>query len=231
MPHQINLCPESFKPKRQVFGARAMLQTLLVLLVVGAGSSGWWVWSLEQSRALQRQVSVAADAEIANLKVAIQKSRLNAAPVDPALLAQLQERRTAVTQREILLDAVHQGMFKPGEGHSDRLRMLAQSIPEAIWITGAKADQGRFEVTGFTLESAALNEWVGRLSTHALMRGLKLSMVDVENKTETIAKSADLATPGVTARSGVPRWSFVLVNQEPPPVTHSANASAPGAKP
>jgi len=146
------------------------------------------------------------------------------------LSGQLQERRNALNQREALLAAVREGMFKSGEGHSDRLRMLADSIPQPVWITSAKAEFGRMEVAGYTLESAALNEWVSRLATHALMRDLKLSTVVVENKTSAPPAQAAPQVPTSAARAGVPLWSFNLVNVEPTPVL-PASAPVPGAKP
>jgi Tfp pilus assembly protein PilN len=225
MAHQFNLCPESFAPKRQTFGARAMLLSLLVLLVGGGVAAGAWRWNLEQLRLVYQQQTAQQERELAQLKAVVEQARARTGPADPALTGQLQERRNALTQREALLAAVREGMFKPGTGHSDRLRMLADSIPQPVWITSAKAEFGRMEVAGYTLESGALNDWVGRLATHALMRDLKLSTVVVENKTSAPVQAASSAL-----RSGVPMWSFNLVNVEPVPVV-TAPSPAPGAKP
>jgi Tfp pilus assembly protein PilN len=232
MAHQFNLCSESFAPKRQVFGARAMVLTLSVLLVVGGVTAGAWRWNLEQLRLVYQQQTEQQARELTQLKAVVEQARVRTGPADPALTGQLQERRNALAQREVLLAAVREGMFKPGEGHSDRLRMLADSIPQPVWITSAKAEFGRMEVAGYTLESAALNEWVSRLATHALMRDLKLSTVVVENKTTALVHAASQATSSAV-RSGVPLWSFNLVNVEPAPVVPAAPSVAPnqGAKP
>jgi Tfp pilus assembly protein PilN len=117
-------------------------------------------------------------------------------------------------------------MFKPGAGHSDRLLMLSSSIPASVWITEAKIDYGRFEVTGLTLEPSALNEWVDRLAVHPLMRGLKLSTVTVENRSGVVPGKPMAAASGAAR----PVWSFSLVNLEPPtpPVTVTKPA---GGKP
>lgn len=229
MAHQLNLCPESFAPKRQVFGARAMVLTFLVLLVGGGVAAGAWRWNLEQLRLMYQQQTAQQARELAQLKAVVEQARARTGPADPALTGQLQERRSALTQREALLAAVQEGMFKPGAGHSDRLRMLADSIPQPVWITSAKAEFGRMEVAGYTLESAALNEWVGRLATHALMRDLKLSTVVVENKTSAPVQAPSQAASSAL-RSGVPMWSFNLVNVEPVPVV-AAPSTAPGARP
>jgi Tfp pilus assembly protein PilN len=158
------------------------------------------------------QTNQTRTAEIASLKAAITQSRANAGPIDPALLAQLQERRNAVKQREVVLEVVERGMFHAGEGHSDRMRMVSRSIPAEVWITELKMDNARFEVTGFTVEPSALNDWVRKLSAEPLMRNLKLSAVKVENK--TVAKGAV--------------WSFNLTSLEPvSPVAPSLSGAKP----
>jgi len=227
MPQQINLCSTSFRPVRQRFGARTLLQSLAVVLVVGGGLVAGWVWSLEQSNATFLQTTVTQATEIASLQVAIQQSRANAAPVDAVLVAQLKDRRLTVKQREELIEVVQQGMFKPGEGHSDRMRMLASSIPSSVWITDARVDNGRLDVTGFTLEPAALNDWAKSLAAHPLMRNLKLTAVHVQNKAETAAVKGDAAAGKPVATR--PVWSFSLVNTEPPPLLASTPVS--GGKP
>jgi len=239
MTQQINLCSAAFQPVRQRFSALSLVQGLGALLVVGGGLSAAWAWSLEQSSASYRQTTAIQAKEIASLKDAITLSRAQAGPVDPTLLAQLQERRNAVGQRETLVDAVKQGMFKPGEGHSDRMLMMSRSIPASVWITTLAVDRGRLEVGGYTLETQSLNEWVDRLAKHPLMRDLKLSAVSVENKSDVRAKVVDVlagtsgaATPTAAAVGlARPVWSFKLVNLEPPPLLPARAASAAGAKP
>ena len=239
MTQQINLCSAAFQPVRQRFSALSLVQWLGALLVVGGGLSAAWAWSLEQSSASYRQTTAIQAKEIASLKDAITLSRAQAGPVDPTLLAQLQERRNAVGQRETLVDAVKQGMFKPGEGHSDRMLMMSRSIPASVWITTLAVDRGRLEVGGYTLETQSLNEWVDRLAKHPLMRDLKLSAVSVENKSDVRAKVVDVlagtsgaATPTAAAVGlARPVWSFKLVNLEPPPLLPARAASAAGAKP
>jgi Tfp pilus assembly protein PilN len=228
MSQQINLCTATFRPIRQRFSAQALLQAMGVLMVLGCSLVAAWVWSLEQSSAAYRKTTAGQLAEINNLKVAIAQSHAYAAPVDPALLAQLQDRRLAVVQREALVSVVQQGMFKAGEGHSDRLLMVSRSIPTSVWVSAVKIDAGRFEVDGFTLEPSALNEWVARLAAHPLMRHLQLTTVTVDNKAGVPARvsTAPASAPG-GARAV---WSFNLTNLEPPaPVL--AGASASGGKP
>lgn len=207
MPQQINLCTGVLKTQRQRFTARTMLPALAVFLALGGALCAAAIWSMERSAADYQNTLATQAKEIQSLQGAITQGRANAAPVDAALAQQLQDLRATVAQREKVLQDVQQGMFKAGEGHSDRLLLVARSIPSAAWLTSVAVDTHRFEVTGFTLEPSALNEWVARLAASPLMRGLKLSTVTVENTT-----------------GPRPQWAFTLVNLEPAAVAASAGA-------
>lgn len=233
MPQQINLCTPILLTQKRYFSAHTMAIALGVFLVLGGALCGSWVWNLDQATESFQDSMISNKREVESLKAAIQLSRANAAPADPALLAQLEERRNAIAQRLKLQEALKEGMFRPGWGHSDRLTWVARSIPEPVWITEVKMDGTRFEVSGFTLEPAALNEWVDKLSVSPLMQGLKLATVKVENAAvatvaipSTVASAA--SAPLAPARA---IWSFNLVSAEPSAVSATASASAPRGKP
>jgi Tfp pilus assembly protein PilN len=228
MPQQINLCtPILLKPKRY-FSAQTMAISLGVFVLLGGALCGVWVWNLKAASAGFAKTMATQAPEIDALKTAILNSKKNALPPDPALLQQAQDLQKAVAQREQLLAALRAGMFKPGEGHSDRLQLVARSIPAPAWVTEVKAEQGRFEVSGFTLDPAALNDWVERMAGSPLMKGMRLGTVKVEN-----ALAAQPKVPGAAATAPVaaPRavWSFNLVSLEPPPAPPLAGTA--GSKP
>ncbi len=209
MPQQINLCTGVLKTQRQRFTARTMLPALALFVALGGALVAGGVWSLQRSAAGFQGTLDAQSAEIKTLQSAIAQGRANAAPVDPALVQQLQSLLNSVKEREKVLLEVQQGMFHPGQGHSDRLLMVARSIPAAVWLTSVKVDAAKFEVAGFTTEPAALNDWVAKLAVSPLMRDLKLSTVTVEN-TATVPGVPPLRSAGARAI-----WSFSLVNLEP----------------
>lgn len=219
MPQQINLCTGILTTQKQRFTARTMLPALGVFIALGGALVAGGTWSLQRSSDGYRSTLDAQSAEIKTLQEAIAQSRANAAPVDPALVQQLQDRRNTVKAREKVLAEVQQGMFRPGEGHSDRLLMVARSIPAPVWLTSVKVDSARFEVVGFTLEPAALNDWVAKLAANPLMRDLRLSTVTVENTAAAqvaVPVAAAATQPGSRAAGVRSMWSFSLVNLEPP---------------
>lgn len=237
MAQQVNLCTPILLAPKHYFSAQTMVQTLGVFVVLGSVLCGAWVWNLQHAAGEFSQLMVAQKQEIESLQSAIARSHAAARPADPALLAQLQDRRSAVAQREKLLVALQQGMLRPGWAHSDRLQWVARSIPAPVWVTVINITEGRFEVSGFTLEPAALNDWVGKLSTSPLMQSMKLATVKVESTAAAQIRvpvaaaapvsGAPLAASAIGAR---PVWSFTLISQEPPPSAVVAN-DAPRSQP
>lgn len=216
MPQQINLCTAALTPQRQRFEARSLLRLLgLSLLLLGVVGS-FWLWSLDRSAQDYQQTLQVQSTEIQSLQAAIQRSRAAAGPLDPALLRELQDKRSAVLEREKVLQAVRAGLFRAGEGHSDRLLLLSRSVPDDVWITSVRADGNSLEVAGFTLDPASLNAWVARLGQSSLLQGQQLSGVKVSYVSDAAAARAK------------PTWSFSLQSQLPQP---ASGEPTPGAKP
>ena len=210
MAQQINLCtPILLKPKHY-FSAQTMVQTVGVFVVLGGLLCGAWVWNLKQATDGYRQVMAGQAQELERLQSAIQRGRAAAGPVDAVVLAQQRSAQATLQQREALLAVLQQGVMVPGSAHSDRLQWVARSIPAPVWVSNIKMDAGQFEVSGFTLEPAALNDWVGKLATNPLMQGMKLATVKVENRA---AAPVQLPTSPVAAQR--PVWSFSLMSAAP----------------
>lgn len=214
MAQQINLCTPIQLAPTQRFAARSMALALLVVGLLGGVMAGALVWSLQRSAAAYQGTLAQQEHDIQGLKAALEAARANAAPVDAALLQQLQLRRQDIKQRELLLAAVREGAFKPGSGHSDRMQLLSKTIPAKVWIKAVTADAQHLEIAGFTLEPAALNEWVTRLSQSPLLEGLQLSAVQVDNTALAATKGAPAELTEVNSRAV---WSFTLVTERPEP--------------
>jgi Tfp pilus assembly protein PilN len=208
MPQQINLCSPILLTQKRYFSARTMAQALAVFVVLGGALCGYWVWSLHTASEGFKQVMAGHTQELASLQAAIERSKASAGQVDSGLTLALQTKRAEVLQREKLLQELYQGMFHEGFGQSARLRLVAQSIPSQVWVTEVKADDSRLEVSGFTLEPAALNDWVSKLAASSLLQGQKLATVKVE-RAVTAAPAAAASAAVATQR---PLWSFNLVS-------------------
>jgi Tfp pilus assembly protein PilN len=232
MPQQINLCTPIFLTQKRYFSADTMAQALGVFLLLGGTLSAYWTWSLKQVSAGYQQSVASNQREIDRLQAAIAISKANAAPADAALVQELQQRRNELENREQVLVELRRGLTREGWGHSARLQLVAQSIPPEVWVTEIKAEDTRFELSGYTLEPAALNVWMARLAASPLLQGQQLSTVKVERAVTELRNAAaePAVAPGAVAAAraaGPAVWSFTLVSAVvAPPV-----ATASGAKP
>jgi Tfp pilus assembly protein PilN len=218
MAQQINLCTAAFRPPKQSFTAKTVLQLLGIFLVIGLATTLTLLQSVQTtSVALEQSIADRAK-EIESLTAAIAQSRAIASPAGSALLQQLQDKQSTLARAEKVLAAAQQGVFLPGEGQSDWLQLVARSIPSTVWLVDLKLDAAKFEVSGFTLETAALNEWVSTLRKHPLTQVYDLRTVSVD------------LVPGAQR----PTWSFSLVSAIPVSNVPSADAprtQTPGASP
>ena len=200
MPQQINLCTPILLTQKRYFSAQTMAQALAVFVLLGGGLCAYWVWSLNAASEGFKKTLVTQARELDSLKAAQLLGQAGAAPVAAALAQQLQRNKAELLQREKLAQELQSGLFRPGWGHSARLQLVAQSIPAPVWITEVKADEQQLEVSGFTLEPAALNEWVSRLAVSPLLQGQRLATFKVESASAALKAAAR------------PTWSFSLVS-------------------
>ena len=200
MPQQINLFTPILLTQKRYFSAQTMVQALAVFVLLGGGLCAYWVWSLDVASEGFKKTLTTQSRELESLQSAIQQGKAGVSPVEAALTQDIQGRRTELLQREKLMQELQRGLFQPGWGHAARLQLVAQSIPAQVWVTQVKADDSHLDVSGFTLETAALNDWVGKLAASPLLKGQKLASVKVESASATV--------PG-TPR---PVWSFHLVS-------------------
>lgn len=232
MPQQINLCAPILTSKKRYFSALTMAQALAVYWLIGGLLAGLWVWSHTQSSRTLRQEVTDQERQISELKKTVAELEVASKPNDLGLQQALQHERELIQQHGQLLKMLQKGMYVPGMGHSDWLRLVAQSIPEQAWITDIKADGSSLEVIGFTLEPTVLNDWVNRLAASPNMQGMQLSDVQVQNVSVTPEKSEGLTSllplPQFD-RSKLPDrpvWGFSLLSAQPKPAADADNAAS-----
>lgn len=219
MPQQINLCTPILLTQKRYFSAQTMGQAFAVFVVLGGGLCAYWVWSLNVASEGFKKTLVLQARELESLQSAIKQGRASAGPVEAALMLEIQNKRSELLVRDKLLEELPRGLFRPGWGHAARLQLVAQSIPSQVWLTEVKADEYQLEVSGFTLEPVALNEWVTKLAASPLLKGQQLATVKVENTRDAMANapsgvavSALLAAASTVPTTRRPVWSFSFVS-------------------
>ncbi len=204
MPQQINLCTPILLTQKRYFSAQTMIQALSVFVLLGGGLCAYWVISLNTASDGFRKALTAQSTELESLRAAMAQRQASDGPADAALMPELQARRSELTRRESVLEELRRGLIHPGEGHAARLRLLAQSIPRQVWVTEVRADESRLDVSGFTLEPAALNDWVAKLRVSPLLEGQQLTTVKVANVSVPASETVNTPTG--------PKWTFTLVS-------------------
>lgn len=230
MPQQINLCTPILLAQKRYFSAQTMLQAVAVFVVLGGALCMYWVSSLNSASAGFKKTLDAQAPELASLQAAVAASKVSAGSGEAALEQELQAARTERTQRQAVLEELHRGIVKEGHGHAARLQLVASSIPAQVWVTDVRADESQLDVSGFTLEPAALNEWVAKMAGSPLLQGQHLAAVKV-NQVKADPAASNSATQTGTANQVAltarrPLWSFSLVN-----AVATVPASASGSKP
>ncbi|MDT8990214.1 PilN domain-containing protein [Curvibacter sp. APW13] len=219
MAQQINLCAPILLTQKKYFSAHTMAASLGVFVVLGAVLAGTWAWNLGSAARQYTQTMESQARDIDNLKSALERIKAAAQPVDPGLTHQLEDRRAHLEQRKALLAALQDGASEPGNGYAARLQFLASSTPASVWINGVTMSAGLFRVSGYTLEPAALNDWVARMATHPLLQGLQLSQVQVKAiapaAVAPVSPAAPTAPPLQPAAVGRKLWSFELGSTRP----------------
>jgi MSHA biogenesis protein MshI len=208
-PQEINLFIQIKVAQKRYFLAPAMLKSLSFLLLLGGFWSSDWLSSMETEFDLVKQSMAMQSSEIVSVQGAIElRKKYDKARSE--LVQELEASRRELLQEEQAVRQRHQGLLRPGWGHAARLRLVAQSIPAQVWVTAMSANQGKFNIEGFTLEPAALSQWAAALSASPLLQGQKLSNVNLDD-----TGKAKFKTPR-------PVWSFNLVSAIPKPSATSA---------
>jgi len=241
MAQQVNLCLPVLRQQTPRFAAQTLAMAALVILSVAGTLAAAWIYNLSQATAALKVNLDAQTKELEALRVAIEQRNKSAAPAEQALQQEIKTRRATLQQRDSVLAALSQGLFEPGQGHAARLQLVAQSIPSVVWVTQIKADEQHLEVGGYTLEPAALNQWVRQLAASPLLRGQALSTIQVESvKPESVvlpaageplpvAAKSQAGAAAVASASPVslpPMWSFSLLSNVRP-----VSVPVAGAKP
>lgn len=182
VPRQINLYNPALLPKREHFSARH--------IAVGVAAAGvamvaiaWW--AAKQSDVLRGEIASQAQ-ELASETARAQGPPLVdgqpvPTPQQVALLEQaLRDKQAQLEARRAAREALKRGRAGPDAGPSALMRIIAESIPAAAWLTEVRAVGGRFELTGKTIDPAAVQGWLERLRASGFLAEAPVPTVRVE---------------------------------------------------
>jgi len=214
MSQQINLLLPELKPRFDWLALPVVAGAGLVglLLVVAMASAA--AWRLDGLKAREN----AMRGELASLQQQVQVlgQRLGERKGDGMLDKLLETERTAVTQRQQVLNIVAQGDLPSTQAYSGLFQGFSRQVVEGAWLTGFGFAEKDIEIHGRLTDPALLPAYIGRLNAEPAFAGRRFATLDMKavdpaaERRDVAAGGPPVATPA-SARSVLPRYTeFVL---------------------
>ena len=175
MSQQINLISPLLLKKRYAFGLREMALGLGLILAVALAWAGYLTYRanmLEKLAAQQEARQAAAQQELDRLSAAATR------PVSALLTARVKATQARVAQREALLASMRSIIESTSTGFSPRLRALAQSSTEGVWLNGFTLSPDYVALKGSALNAGLVTTYMDRLGKQAPFAGMKFTGMD-----------------------------------------------------
>lgn len=186
MSQQINLAsPQLLKP-RYALGLREMAIGLGVVLVAMLAWSGYVYYQasvLEQRAVQQEALQASAQQTLDQLTATAQRA------VSPLLTEKAKVTQAQVAQREVLLEAIRATLEKTSEGFSPRLRALAHSNTDGVWLNNFTLSSDFIELKGSVLNAGLLTTYIDRLGKQVSFAGTTFSGMTA-SQTALVGKTA-----------------------------------------
>ena len=175
MSQQINLISPLLLKKRYAFGLREMALGLGLILAVALAWAGYLTYranTLEKRAAQEEARQAAAQQELDRLSAAATR------PASALLTERVKAAQTRVAQREALLASMRSIIASTSAGFSPRLRALAQSSTDGVWLNGFTLSPDYVALKGSALNAGLVTTYMDRLGKQAPFAGMKFTGMD-----------------------------------------------------
>lgn len=177
MSQQINLISPLLLKKRYAFGLREMGLGLGVVLVAALAWSGYLTYranTLEKEAEQLESRQAIAQQELDQLGAAATR------PASVLLSGRVKAVQAQVAQREALLASMSRTIESTSAGFSSRLRALAQSSIEGVWLNGFTLSPDYVALEGSALNAGLVTSYMDRLGKQAAFSGMKFTGMNAE---------------------------------------------------
>jgi len=177
MSQQINLISPLLLKKRYAFGLREMGVGLGVVLAAALAWSGVLTYranTLEKEAAQLESQQAIAQQELDQLGAAATR------PASALLSGRVKAVQAQVAQREALLASMSRTIESTSAGFSSRLRALAQSSIEGVWLNGFTLSPDYVALEGSALNAGLVTSYMDRLGKQAAFSGMKFTGMNAE---------------------------------------------------
>lgn len=183
MSQQINLINSDFRPKRDLFTARMLLQAgsgvLILMLAI-------YAFQYRQTTMLDKQVkgnTILLEQERARL---VKETADHAPrPKSVALEQRADELEQRVKGNEAVLGVLQGGSLGNTQGYSDYLRAFARRIVSGVWLTDFSIKGAGMEMSigGRTLRPDFVPAYIQRLNQEAVLQGRSFAALEMQQPT------------------------------------------------
>jgi hypothetical protein len=192
MSQQINLISPLLLKKRYAFGLREMGLVMGLILVCALAWGGYLHYqaSVLEAQAEQKE-TLQAKAQQALDKLTIAATR----PVSALLTERVKATQAQVSQREVLLGVIGGTIKSTASGFSPRLRALAHSGTEGVWLNAFTLAPGYVALKGAAMNAGLLTTYMDQLGKHPPFSGMQFSGMDAvlaKSKGDSETKTAAL---------------------------------------
>lgn len=140
--------PVAFELSQQVPAICALV------VVLAAGGTGWWFWSLRQeSRRIEAEIS-SANREMARLKSAMTE------------VEKFEARSALLQERVKLIEQLRTGQGVPVQ----MLDHISRSVPDSLWLTMLEQNGATVTIEGKSTTLIALSDFVGNLGSSVVLQ-------------------------------------------------------------
>ncbi|MBT9566998.1 MAG: hypothetical protein IV085_01735 [Thiobacillus sp.] len=182
MSQQINLAnPQLLKP-RYAFGLREMA------IGIGAALAAMLAWSgvLYYQAGVQETQAMRLEASQADAQQALDRVTANAnRAVSPLLTERIKMTQAHIQEREKLVAAINATLDQTSSGFASRLRALAHSSMDGVWLNGLTLAPDHIELKGSVLNAGLLTTYIDRLGKQAAFSGTTFSGMTAAQSTST----------------------------------------------
>lgn len=197
MSQQINLYNPDFEEKRKLFGAAAMAQALL-LLVVGVVALS--VYGARSVAELQQQADAGAR-EVTKRKAQLELVATEFAPREksPELAAQLAEAEAQLAALKRIASVIDRGELGNATGYSEYFRALARQHVDGLWLTGLAITGAGCEigVRGRAVDPSLLPGFLGQLTREKILQGKSFGSLQISQPLPATSANGDTPANGV----------------------------------
>jgi Tfp pilus assembly protein PilN len=209
MSQQINLLNPSLIKQKDFLNPNTIVITLGVLLVCLLGYYSYAHKQLTAQRSQTAEALLATQASLQQTTLLHTPHTMSKALVDK--IAQLEQKET---MQQHILQTVHQSSATPEKGYAALMRAFAKQSLDGLWLTSFSIDSAseQLNISGRTLQSEFLPEYIARLGNEPALRGklfsaLNMSLPKATEPTSTAPVAAiPTSTPVATVQAKEPQY-------------------------